>query len=61
MKDLLHRLSALLLAVLVLAASVPLIRAEGERPDPACTLGTFSGDMLVGGSEVLTDAGLFYI
>ena len=61
MRHLHHRLSALLLAALVLLAAIPLTRAEGERPNPACRLGTFSGDMLVGGTQVLTDAGLFYV
>ena len=48
MKYLLHRLSALLLAALLLLSSVPLVGAAGDQPDPSCTLGTFSGDMLVG-------------
>ena len=43
MKYLLHRLTALMLAILVLVSALPLVGAE-ERPDPACTLGTFSGD-----------------
>ena len=60
MKYLLHRLTALMLAILVLVSALPLVGAE-ERPDPACTLGTFSGDMLVGGTQVRTEGGLFYI
>lgn len=61
MKYLLHRLSALLLAALLLLSSVPLVGAAGDQPDPSCTLGTFSGDMLVGGTQVQTELGLFYL
>jgi hypothetical protein len=60
MKYLLNRLTALTLAILVLISAVPLVGAT-DRPDPFCTLGTFSGDMLAGGSRVQTEDGLFYV
>ena len=60
MKYLLNRLTALTLAILVLISAVPLVGAT-DRPDPFCTLGTFSGDMLSGGSRVQTEDGLFYV
>ena len=61
MKQLLRRCSALLLAALLLVSAVPIVGAGAERPDPSCTLGTYSGDMLIGGTQVQTDDGLFYI
>ena len=61
---LLHRLPALGLAVLlVLSAGQELaFGREGEPLDPFCRLGSFSGDMLaLGGRQVTTDDGLFYL
>ena len=64
MKYLLHRASALLLAVLLLLSIMPLpaLAVDEADPDPACTLGTFSGDMLAGGGRtVRTESGTFFV
>ena len=64
MKYLLHRMTALLLAVLLLcsAGSVFALAAPTGLPDPACALGTTASDMLAGGGrQVRTDRGLFYL
>ncbi|MBQ4301530.1 MAG: hypothetical protein II769_00310, partial [Oscillospiraceae bacterium] len=60
MKHLLHKLTALILASLMLLGAAPVFGAA-EQPDPACTLGTFSADMLAGGTMVRTEDGLFYV
>ena len=52
MKYLLHRLTALLLAVLLLcSAGSALVLAALERFDPACVLGTEPSDMLAAGGR----------
>ena len=52
MKYLLHRLTALLLAVLLLcSAGSALVLAAPERFDPACVLGTEPSDMLAAGGR----------
>lgn len=64
MKFLLHRLTALLLALLLLCStgSVFALAAQSSLPDPACVLGTEASDMLAGGGrQVRTDRGLFYL
>ena len=64
MKHLLHRLTALLLAVLLLcsAGNVFALAAQSALEDPACVLGTAASDMLAGGGrQVRTDRGLFYL
>ena len=60
MKHLLHKLTALILASLMLLGAAPVFGAA-EQPDPSCTLGTFSADMLAGGTMVRTEDGLFYV
>ena len=59
MKHLLHKLTALILASLMLLGAAPVF-GVAEQPDPSCTLGTFSADMLAGGTMVRTEDGLLY-
>ena len=64
MKYLCYRLSALLLAVLLLLSGGPLpaLAAEVGRTDALCELGTAPADMLSGGGrQVRTDEGIYYI
>ena len=56
MKYLLHRMTALLLAMLLLcsACGVLALAAQPGLPDPACRLGTDPSDMLAGGGRRVT-------
>ena len=56
------RLLSGILALLMLVSLVPFGAFAVTLPDPTCRLGTFSGDMLLGGGrQVQTDRGLFYV
>ena len=64
MKFLLHRFTALLLAVLLFcsAGGVLAFAAQTALPDPGCTLGTDPSDMLAaGGRRVTAGDRLFYV
>ena len=64
MKYLLHRMTALLLALLLLcsAGGVFAFASQKALPDPACALGTDPADMLAGGGRfVRTERGTYYV
>ena len=64
MKTLFHRLTALILALLLLcsAGSVLSFAAQPGLPDSACELGADPKDMLAGGGKTLhTERGVFFV
>ena len=63
MKYLLHRMTALLLALLLLCSvGLPALAAQPGLPDPACELGTTPTDMLAaGGRRVSAGDRVYYI